>query len=290
MKRFVATTSVLLAMAAACQAGTTINPTHAYAYGANVGWMNWRGDVAHGVVLGQSYCTGSVWSANAGWICLGNGPTNCWRYSNASGNDWGVNHDGAGHLSGCAYGANIGWINFEQTYGQPRVDLRTGNLSGYAYGANIGWISLSNVQAHVQTDRLDTGPDTDQDGLPDAWEYGQTNVLAALGGGGLADFDHDGMTDTQEYLADTDPLNPDDNLRITALAAARQTNTVAWTARPTRLYALQANARLTNAASWVDSGAGVLGPPPSSSMSVQLTGVTATTRFYRVQAIVPLAP
>jgi hypothetical protein len=34
------------------------------------------------------------------------------QYSNTSGTDYGVNHDGAGELFGYAWGANIGWIQF----------------------------------------------------------------------------------------------------------------------------------------------------------------------------------
>ena len=58
-----------------------------------------------------------------------------------------MNLDTSGNLSGYAYGANIGWIAFEQTYGQPKVNLATGNLSGYVWSANCGWISLSNTVA-----------------------------------------------------------------------------------------------------------------------------------------------
>ena len=51
-----------------------------------------------------------------------------------------VNGDGLCNLRGYAYGANIGWINFEST-GAPAVSLLTGALSGYAYGSKVGWIA-----------------------------------------------------------------------------------------------------------------------------------------------------
>jgi hypothetical protein len=271
------------------QADTTVDSAHPYAYGANVGWINARGDITNGAVLGQSYCTGYLWNANCGWISLGNGPTNSWRYSNSSGGDWGVNHDGQGRLTGYAYGANIGWIRFEQTYGQPRVDLRTGNLSGYIFGANVGWLSLSNNQAYVRTTRLDGGPDTDGDGIPDPWEYSHTDNLAALSGS-QHDLDGDGVTDTREYGADTDPLDANDHLKIVALTVSGNTNTVRWTARPTRTYRLVATNSLMGAGgAWPDAGPGVIGPPAGSSMEVSVTGVTQTTRFYRVKSIVPLS-
>lgn len=95
----------IAAVARVCSAapgGTTIDAAHPYAYGANVGWINARGNVSRGAAIGRYYCTGFVWSANCGWIDLGRGPVNGWRYGNAATNDWGVNHDGAGGLSGYA--------------------------------------------------------------------------------------------------------------------------------------------------------------------------------------------
>ena len=125
---------------------TTINGTNHYAYGANLGWLDWRGDTNHGAVIGTNVCSGYIYSANFGWISLGNGsPTNGVQYQNLSASDFGVNVDGSGNLSGYAYGANIGWINFTNP-GTPKVDLASGSLSGSVWSANWGWISLSNVQ------------------------------------------------------------------------------------------------------------------------------------------------
>jgi hypothetical protein len=130
---------------------STIDSAHHYAYGANLGWVDLRGDVTHGVIIGQFVCSGSLYSANAGWINLGSGaPANGVYYQNNSASDYGVNRDAAGNLRGYAYGANIGWIAFEDT-GAPKMDLITGNFSGYAYSANSGWISLSNATASVQS-------------------------------------------------------------------------------------------------------------------------------------------
>jgi Regulator of chromosome condensation (RCC1) repeat len=133
------------------RAATTIDPVNKYAYGANIGWIDWRGDTGHGAVTGASFCSGHIYSANVGWISLGSGnPANGSDYQNLSATDFGVNQDGLGNLRGYAYGANIGWINFEAN-GAPSVDLTSGRLSGYIYSANCGWISLSNAFAFVQT-------------------------------------------------------------------------------------------------------------------------------------------
>jgi hypothetical protein len=133
---------------------TTINGTNHYAYGANLGWVDWRGDATHGAVIGTNVCSGYIYSANFGWISLGNGsPANGLHYQNNSASDFGVNVDSSGNLSGYAYGANIGWINFTNP-GTPKVDLASGSLSGSVWSANWGWISLSNTVASVQTSAL----------------------------------------------------------------------------------------------------------------------------------------
>ncbi len=103
-------------------------------------------------MIGKNFCSGFIYSANVGWINLGNGsPATGTSYKNDSGTDFGVNVDSSGNLRGYAWGANIGWINFETT-GEPAVNPTTGKFSGYAWSANCGWISLSNAVAFVQTD------------------------------------------------------------------------------------------------------------------------------------------
>src|SRR5687767_15653232 len=83
----------LLALFAFCfasPAATTINPVNRFAYGANIGWVDWRADVANGAVIGEFVCSGYIYAANVGWIHLGDGsPANGVRYLNLSGDDFG---------------------------------------------------------------------------------------------------------------------------------------------------------------------------------------------------------
>jgi len=272
-----------LAPSALLHAATTIDPTNRYAYAANLGWVDWRGDTANGAVIGDYVCSGYIYSANVGWIHLGGGtPANNIRYQNNSASDYGVNHDGSGNLRGYAYGANIGWIHFENT-GAPAVDLVTGNLSGYAYSANCGWISLSNVTAHVRTVTILAGADTDGDGLPDAWEWEHFGNLTATGAG---DADGDGKSNLAEYLAGTDPNNAADNLRITSfqrgLLATPTRLDMQWTSQPTRQYAIQSSSDLTT---WADFA--VL---PGLGANIANWLEAADHRFYRVRAFRPLTP
>ena len=280
-----------LAAGLAARAATTIVAPDQYAWGANVGWIDARANATNGAAIGQYYCTGYVWSANCGWIGLGNKPTNGWRYSNASAADWGVNHDAAGNLTGYAWGANVGWILFEQTNGFPRIDLRTGNFSGYAWGANVGWIGFSNVQSFVRTGALLPGPDSDGDGMPDPWEYRWTGNLTTLSGGGH-DQDGDGVPDAAEYPADTDPTSDADLLAVVSLDKGAGTDRLGWTTRPTRLYRLEVTNAMPPgvAGAWLDALGMDVGPMGISPAYLQIPAVTATTRFFRVQAVVPLGP
>lgn len=269
-------------------ANTTINETNLYAYSANAGWINTRGDITNGVIIGQSYCSGYAWSANCGWISLGNPPTNGWHYTNISQDDWGVNHDGQGNLTGYAYGANIGWINFEQTHGQPRINLSSGDLTGYMYSANIGWISLNNIHAVVQTDNLDAGPDSDNDGIADAWEYRTVGELTTLSDGGH-DADGDGVTDIQEFNADTAPTDASSFLAITEYHNITNSNVITWPIEQTRRYRIKQATTLADNATWTDCGLGQMAPDAGINMTRTISDSSSTTRFYRVQAILPLS-
>lgn len=266
------------------QAATTIDAGNKYAYGANIGWMDWRGDTNNGAVIGEYVCSGNIYAANVGWISLGNGsPTNGIYYQNVSSNDFGVNQDGLGNLRGYAYGANIGWINFEAT-GAPKVDLWTGNMSGYAWSANCGWISLSNAVAYVQSDTIAPGADSDHNGLPDAWELLN---FGHIGVDPNADPDGDGMSNLQEYLAGTNPNDANSALRITTITYGTAPNyvTLQWNSVPTRFYAIQWSPALGGTNQFSDYallpflGANNAGFNDSN-----------TNNFFRIRAFRPLGP
>jgi hypothetical protein len=270
-------------------AATTVNPANKYAYAANLGWMDWRGDTNSGAVIGEYVCSGYIWAANVGWIHLGsNAPVNGIQYQNNSATDYGVNHDGLGNLRGYAYGANIGWVNFENL-GAPKFDLKTGRLSGSVYSANCGWISLSNAFVFVQTDTIAPGTDNDGDGIADAWErlhFGNLTTANAI-----SDFDGDGVSDKNEYLAGTNPNDLSDYLSITALSATPGGTTVdlTWKSTLSRCYYIQKRLDLNIATPWLDSGLGLLSPDGTATTR-SILDANAPMRFYRIEAVKPLSP
>jgi len=98
------------------RADTTMHASKRYAWGANTGWLDWGCD--------------------------------------SSGTSAGILF-GESYLSGFAYSANMGWINFgnglplnHTSYSNLGSDHGVnhdgnGNLSGYAWSANTGWINFS---------------------------------------------------------------------------------------------------------------------------------------------------
>jgi hypothetical protein len=264
---------------------TTIDAVNRYAYGANVGWMDWYADGADGAVIGAYVCSGYIYSANVGWINLGNGsPANGIQYQNNSAGDFGVNQDGLGNLRGYAYGANIGWINFEST-GAPMINMITGQFSGYAWSANCGWISLNNAAAYVQTDTVNEGS-LAPNGLPTAWllaNFGTVNVNAN------ADPTGKGMTILQDYLAGTNPNDAHSVFSITGggFSSSGDNASLTWNSVPTRSYYVQETPGLSSPV-WTDSGLGLISPSAGSTTTANFTETVASPRFYRVEAVRPL--
>jgi len=284
-------------LAASLHGDSTINPTNRAAWGANIGWIDWRGDVTHGAVIGEYVCSGSLYAANTGWINLGSGrPANGIAYLNNTADDFGVNHDGLGNLHGLAWGANVGWLLFTnrdaagRSFDGPRIDLVSGSLSGRVFGANIGWITLINSAARVQTDRVLAGADSDLDGIADAFETLWAGGLSVMNG--TSDLDGDGSTDRSEYLAATNPGDPADRLQLTQILVGTGGATLGatWTSSSSRFYHLQQRAGLGTNSVWLDSGLGLIIPDGGPTTTRTFPAVAVDQRFLRVEAVRPLTP
>ena len=201
-----------------------------------------------------------------------------------------MNQDGLGNLRGYAYGANIGWVNFESN-GAPAINMITGTMSGYVWSANCGWISLSNAFACVQTDAISPGAlDPGGTGLPIAWEL---SYFGTTGINPNADPTGKGMTIGQDYLAGTDPNNANSLLEITeeSFSSGGTSARLTWTSVPTRYYYIQQTLSLSPT-NWINNSVGLVSPAssPASTTTSSITDVSEPNRFYRIQAVRPLTP
>ncbi len=118
------------------------------------------------------------------------------------------------------------------------------NLNGAADGFFTG--EIDDFRVYARALRPDEAlalfqtadhPDRDGDGMPDAWETAQFGFLDRDGWG---DFDGDGMADRDEWVAGTDPKDPDDVLRAHGVLFGSGDNAFrfGWPTAPDRFYSV----------------------------------------------------
>ena len=154
-----------------------------YAYGQNVGWLNFEPNTGNGVQVAGDKLTGYVWAENIGWINLS--PS---TYG-------GVSNDGAGNLSGYAWGENVGWISFscENTASCGAVDYGVtintdGEFSGYAWAENIGWINFNSADLYGYNVKACKVNFEDLANFVDDWLESDTGLPGDLSGNDEVDF------------------------------------------------------------------------------------------------------
>lgn len=205
------------------------------------------------------FFAGYAWAANSGWIHFGDGsPGNGHSYANSSGSDYGVNHDGAGNLSGLAWAANTGWIN-----------LGTGLLATDA------------IQA----------PDTDDDEIADAWEILHFGSLGIAGP--ATHSDGDGVSDADEYAANTNPQDTASYLHVFSQSLTTTppgTNLVFGPTNPARLYRIEYSNDLGVTDPWTPSVEGTFAADPGTVTQQTVTYPANPRKFFRIIVVLPLSP
>ena len=146
-KIFIVLTLLLCPMGAVAENIDPDNDNSQYAYGENVGWLNFEpdGDGGPGVEVEDPKPAGYIWAENIGWVSL-----SCENTSSCGAVNYNVTNDNTGNLLGYAWGENVGWISFScantDTCGTVdfgvTIDPVTGEFSGHVWGENIGWVTL----------------------------------------------------------------------------------------------------------------------------------------------------
>jgi hypothetical protein len=190
----------------------TIDNTNKYAWGENIGWINFHATNSE-VHVTDAGLSGYALGENTGWIYLGN-----------------ISNNGEGNLSGYAWGENIGWIKFNPTNGGAIINS-SGEFTGSALGENTGWVIFNcTTSACVKTDwrprsvRPDCNNSLDDDG------DGKTDFPADPGCDSLNDNDETdvappsgGGIPAEGFLP---PKSPEGGLRILINNNAQYTDTL----------------------------------------------------------------
>ena len=120
------------------------------------------------------------------------------------------------------------------------------------------------------------GVDSDHDGLDDDWEVAFFGDLSRSGAG---DFDGDGYTDAQEFVAGTDPKNNGSVLRAMTVSGINSgVVTILWNSVPGKTYRIQFKDDLKSTG-WNDLAGLVVATSATSSKQDTLA---RPQRYYRV--------
>jgi len=147
------------------------------------------------------------------------------------------------------------------------------NLDGYGDDP-ANWFAGESTPGLFET----TNPDSDGDGLPDAWELAN-GTQVGLPDGSL-DPDNDGMTNYQEFRTGTSPTNTASVLRLEVSLNPAREAVMSFTRVAGVNYALQYRTNLTTG-SWLVL-ANLAAEPTTSTFNVTNSASDGPSRFYRV--------
>jgi hypothetical protein len=156
-------------------------------------------------------------------------------------------------------------------------------VSYTAYGNDpANWIAASPTAGRTNSISL---ADSDADSLPDTWEMAWFGTLARNGAG---DFDADGMTDLQEFLAGTNPKDATDYFHILSVSKTTNGLKILFHAAGNRTYSVLYSTG-SPAGPWHKLADAPVSSNPAS-VEITDTNLGDGSRFYRLVAPASLNP
>lgn len=160
------------------------------------------------------------------------------------------------------------------------IDLATNAIPGLRsfileQGAHLAY-------ANGALEILPAAPDFNFDGLDDRFQRRHFSRFTSAEAGPDADADHDGLTNAQEYLAESDPVNARSVLRIEQVTLSRAGTAIVWQSEPGKRYRLFRRAQ-SDRGPWVSVGSVLT----ATSKRLEAWDSSATNQlgFYRVQVL-----
>ena len=121
--------------------------------------------------------------------------------------------------------------------------------------------------------------DLDKDGMADIWEESHGLATDAASDAQL-DSDGDGYTNHAEYMADTDPNDPEDHLKFDAFMLEAGTTVLEFMARANRLYSLEYTTSLVDG-TWMNL-TNISVNSQNQVQSITDSNLSSESRFYRL--------
>ena len=120
--------------------------------------------------------------------------------------------------------------------------------------------------------------DVDGDGLPDWWEYLYSQTSTGLLAG--VDRDGDGMTELQESIAGTDPMDRESFFGLTLPGIAEVGRRIVWSSVSGKSYRVLRSTNLWQGFTWTQTGFQAISP---LMVHTDQTAVGSGPWFYRIE-------
>ncbi|HXX42804.1 MAG TPA: alpha-amylase family glycosyl hydrolase [Chthoniobacterales bacterium] len=171
-----------------------------------------------------------------------------------------------------AGGANIAWSQTltNITVADSQLDIQFTPLVGNSRISGIAVEKVGNVFS-------------DTDGIPDWWRLAYFDHAVGEDGDGSRgsdDPDGDGLTNLQEYLAGTNPLDPSSRFAIINIAIVGNDVQITWSSVSGKSYQLQRADSPDSGADWQNVGSNLIGNGPSL-MQTDSGAAHDPVHFYR---------